>query len=743
MIQFLLNRNKKEMLKIGFIILSLIIILFSPQAVWMQNNIYNEWLTVFDRLWFRLPVTIIVSILFGLFYISFWVRFIHKRLGLAEEKIISKLAAAHIPFLFTGLMPFRFEFLYVDFFNSLIFSGAIISYLILLEYFFLIRITCLNFKKKLKSSWAVPLFFSLTLLFYAPLQIYLTNPMEFYFSIYQIIINTLIVYAIVYLILLQIFLIFPYNSKSYKVFTAIIFAVSLALWIQGNILGWKYGVLDGSSIEWGKKFAYGIIDSSIWLILIIISVLLLSHYDKLLKNASLFFILLQAVVYTLFIFQQIPKEAHIKEPSFRRYTVDETGKFDYSSETNVIILVVDEYQSDIFQEIIKEKTEYEDVFDGFTYFPNALAGFTFTELAVPSILLGKLYDNTIPIERFIEQTYMSNSILKSLKENGYEVDVYPQDKNTVYYDDKIISNIRKRGQIIEGIKELSYLYDVSLFYYMPHFIKPFIYNNSRWFLFAGLNNIVFKKYLPGRKATYAFNGYQILKDNNIRFITDFWSQAEVKYLKNGSKSKIPFKFYHINGIHVRLSLNEDFVIKDMIYSHKAYISTAKANMRIIRWFLEGLKQLGVYDNSLIFIMGDHGSGRSEEMYIRPVEDFSRLTNFTYNVYNFNYCKSRGIPLYLVKPISARGKLKTSHFPITVLDTPETIVSELGISADFPGIDVLKSTNSMKRVRYFRAYDYEKRAGDHFLGTITEYSVEGDSWDTSSWKKNRTFEPHNH
>ena len=44
-------------------------------------------------------------------------------------------------------------------------------------------------------------------------------------------------------------------------------------WLQGNILLWHYGVLDGKDIDWGALVRYGIIDSVFWAVVMAFAIL--------------------------------------------------------------------------------------------------------------------------------------------------------------------------------------------------------------------------------------------------------------------------------------------------------------------------------------------------------------------------------------------------------------------------------------------------------------------------------------
>jgi hypothetical protein len=52
--------------------------------------------------------------------------------------------------------------------------------------------------------------------------------------------------------------------------------------------------------------------------------------------------------------------------------------YQFSPEKNVLIIVLDGFQGDVFQEIIDESPQYRKRFDGFTYYRDALGGYPVT-----------------------------------------------------------------------------------------------------------------------------------------------------------------------------------------------------------------------------------------------------------------------------------------------------------------------------------------------------------------------------
>ena len=581
-------------------------------------------------------------------------------------------------------------------------------------------------------AFYVTLFFLLTLLVFGPSNIYLTNPMEFNFFYYELMLF-LIPIALVCIVVITIILsVLIKKAWIHQKVISSLFALSVLLWLQGNILVWNYGLLDGMPINWNAKMIYGIIDSPIWILLVIIAIMKSSFIYRIAKTASLAFILIQTIWISSLVFQQPVA------PSFKRYSADDTDKFRYSKAKNAIILVLDSFQLDVFHEIINEDGYYKDIFDGFTFFRNALGGYAWTLTSVPLILTGEYYDYALPFEQWKEDVYSSNSIPRVLKLNDYRVGVFRGDRS-MYLNEDIASNFRKRSV---GGADVLHIYDLSLFRYMPHFVKKNIYNGQRWFLrrifeqepFDKDKNTVSRE--PSITTKY-FSEKALRNLSNIRYINSMLLESSV------DSNQPTFKYYHLWGLHAPLKMNEELEYEPIMRVNRDnYKKSAKGLLEIVKLFLDRLTELGVYDNSLIFIVADHGAGnQGQELIIQEgmVTD-EEATEISSESQIFRKLRLSALPLVLVKKIESKGALKISDAPISLSDISATVFSELGIVVDGPGDSMFEIKESSTRGRRF-LFNGSTSNGRHAFTPMFEYMVFGYSWLDSSWRlTERVFLP---
>jgi phosphoglycerol transferase MdoB-like AlkP superfamily enzyme len=316
-------------------------------------------------------------------------------------------------------------------------------------------------------------------------------------------------------------------------------------------------------------------------------------------------------------------------------------------------------------------------------------------------MTGQFYENKIPMQDFIKEVYLGDSLPKILKENGYFVDLFAI-KNTVYYDEQVASNFSKRKSIFIDSKEFVRFLTADFFKISPHFLKKFVYEHLE------------------RQAE------KTATDQFFDFIDGIQNKSAAVALK-GYKGF--FNFYHLIGIHPPLTIDENLEIQEMDITRANLKKQGLAVLKAMEMFLDKLKELDVYNNSMIIIIADHGLGTdiNLDLYKSGIEDLNKIPMNE---------KGTALPLVLVKSFDSVGKLKISDGPVALIDVPITIFKALGISGNFVGKSILETSENDKRTRRFLYFDWEHeywKLEKRYLSPMKEYFVTGFSWLDSSWK----------
>ena len=430
-------------------------------------------------------------------------------------------------------------------------------------------------KESVQTNLCVALLISLTLFVFGSANLYFTNVTEFAFLFSKIWYYFL---ALALLLLVGIFIVLQKINDTYtKKIAALFFAIGLLLWIQGNIIVWNYGLLDGQAIPWEDYFWNGIVDVIVWIGILAISIL---KSDSLYKHIRILCILLIVVQVGGIM---ATAYAAPDEPSWKYQDSSEypKGLYQFSSDSNTIIIILDSYQSDIFQEIINEDEKYKDMFDGFTYYRNSVGGFSTTYPSVSLILSGVHYDNSVPIKDFIKDTSLNHSIPVLLKQNGFRTSI-SEYLSLIYVSHDVFDDISPvpyenvRFHQDTKLDDTRFLIDLTLFRHIPQPLKMIFFSD------------------PLVPYSGKMNPDLIMYE---RFNTEV----------TAGSPNATFKVIHLNGVHRPYTLDENLEFQELPSNRTGYNAAAKAALSITDALLTNMKQQGVYNNSLIIIVGDHGS----------------------------------------------------------------------------------------------------------------------------------------
>jgi hypothetical protein len=418
--------------------------------------------------------------------------------------------------------------------------------------------------------------------------------------------------------------------------------------------------LDGKDIDWSANAARGFIDGTIWAAIVLISLAVPAHISRIASRLSVMFLLIQAIAITS-VAVIAPDASYLHDEPIE----NESSVLEFSAERNVVILVLDSFQGDVFHGIINDDRHYEDMFDGFTYYRNSLSGFSHTPANVLLILTGQYYDNLVPFKSFLKAAFSPNSAPKVLKDNGYQVDLVCTSGfgiEKILHADRTIATsqvgIRNvLGQNVE-LKEAAFVFDLTLFRYLPHFLKKYIYNKQSW-VFSNIASGDFFGEFPA-------GPYR----DDIDFIRAIERQAQ----SNSEKPTL----------------------------------------------------LGIYEKTMILVLSDHGFGIEveEDQYGENGLAQSAIKDST---------KGRALSLFLVKPFNSAGALKISDAPVSLGDVAKTIVTELALEAEIPGVSVFDANTSDIRERRYLFHTWETGGWSWiYLPPMSEYLVSGRSWLDESW-----------
>ena len=572
--------------------------------------------------------------------------------------------------------------------------------------------------KSLPASLAIVLPVAVLL----PAQIYNSNAYDFNLAFTELFFHLLLAGLGFVVVLAVVLSLLP--GRWHCRFVALTIGLAIVMWVQGQLLVWNYGVLDGSVPDWDRFLHSTIVDSMAWLVILGLAL----AYNRLVYSQAI------VVALALITIQAVPVALDWRDepdiPNFHRFQFDEAHKFSFSQRENVIFLMLDAFQADIYHDILRGEPALAESFEGFTYFRNALAGYSKTYPSVALMMGGRWYANERPIQDFIKRSFERNSLPAVLRRAGWRVDLFPHVKRVVHVSPNIASNVRSSFDCATLRAEAGQLLDLGLFRASPHWLKPFWLNDYDWQFSRVLPALCESPEDSKRMSKSINSGAQRNESPHaaIRFIEDARSLARAELAVNS------FKFYHLMIPHAPFNLDENLSMTRLPRGAEGFRRHSRSTVELIERFLDVLKASGVYYDAMIVIVSDHGGGEYvNRVNLDGLPDHLVSDSSPDNSGVPGKHLASGLPLMLVKRPGEQGSLTISDAPVSLGDMAATIARAIGLEHDYPGRDIYELSEDEMRSRRYLFFEFDGWRSS-YLPEMVEYTVEGFSWDPANWRR---------
>lgn len=512
-------------------------------------------------------------------------------------------------------------------------------------------------KGRCAGAFVLALVSSFLLTIYAPLETYFTNKNEFWFDFFGIagaeLIGALLVFGVLFggLVLAR-----KIHEKLYRFFYLAGSICLLEVYVEGTFFVKGLPMLDGRRVDWSQYASRRIFTIIAFLVLTTAIGIALWRmtFPKLENILKIGFSLLGAMLLvTLLSLMLMNNGLERKE----RMVINKDGEYDYSTTQNLIVLIIDSVDGDMFDQVLAKHPEYRDSLQDFTYYSNMLSTYTQTAYSVGYLMTGGEWyeDQKEDYEEYINRGYASSPFLDKLEQQGFRIGMYimeflPQKCDRIFRFD----NVRKCEPFhVDFLNYWKVMAKVVGFRYAPFELKR-------------VCNVDTKDFISSRKDTQNADFYY---DNN----EDFYRDLQTKEISTTS-DKI-FKLLHIEGAHVPFKHDKDVnVIKDGTFE-----TSIEATFTIVNTWVEKLKEAGVYDNSALIVMADHGLSLTDDP------------------------KGRQHPVFFVKGMNEHAEtLRTSEAPVSFEDL-QTAFDRLLAGADGQSIFDWKEGDQRDRKCYYLSY----------------------------------------
>ena len=528
---------------------------------------------------------------------------------------------------------------------------------------------------------------AVTMILYIPSSIYLSNINEFvmpYGKVFPVLLK-----AALALIAAACVIGLMFNDFTCRLFSALLLALGLAVYVQTNFLNPALPAFNGLAIDWSRFSAATSKSNILWIGMFILIPLIAFLVKKFYNSAQKLICLLLSAVqvatlgYTAFT---------TKPDDHGGYYFVRNKEFELSKTSNTIVIVLDTFDAEWFDAVFLHNNEFNVHLKDFTFFENTIAGAAPTSMGLPYMLSGVEYQLGQTTKEYRQYALSHSTLLTDLKNAGVSNRIYTDHMDYLAGADmSAIENAYENTRVYNVKDELAFtkrILKMAAFFEAPMVAKK---NFGIW------EN-------PLKELITVSGGsgpaYEI---DDPQFYIDFQTEHF-----NPTYDNPVFTLYHLFGAHPPFHMNENAERIETATEAQDHINQMIGCMKICWAMLQQLKDIGLYDSSTIIITADHG-GLNYFQYPtllvkRPDETHDEIAINTAPVTFDN----------LYNTFAASLLPDTSNYGQTLYDVPEDlqiarkhVVSNANVTrATFPDVELFRKYSITEITFYGHARDID-------------------------------------
>lgn len=382
----------------------------------------------------------------------------------------------------------------------------------------------------------------------------------------------------------------------------------------------------------------------------------------------------------------------------------------FSPVENICVFLLDRLDVTYMTEVLETYPELYKQLSGFTLYQNNIAEFTGTFPSVTTILTQHYYREGLTFDEYWEEAWAQHTVIDTLKENGFITNLFIDILST--YGD--VKQIQGRTDNLKSVEIRIYMKGMldaagrlSLGRLSPYYLKNFFLGpidsafGNNFFRMNNDGSHVVQR--PGINVTSDLDFYEFILQN------DFSVDSEKKV----------FNFIHLNCSHADWDKavttgGYHFDAKSGIIKHGGnYIDSTRACFEILNSYFEQMRNIGVYDNSTIILLADHGA-------TNPYSEKKAVTTCL-------FIKPQGGHESLT--INTEAELSNQYFGASILEAAQLSLSDLSVSF----FDVIGGAPPPIRSFYSYSSWWGAREGAQMIKLNGIYEINGDASDFENWR----------
>ncbi|MCM1298076.1 MAG: hypothetical protein NC203_12300 [Firmicutes bacterium] len=401
---------------------------------------------------------------------------------------------------------------------------------------------------------------------YLPLDTFVNNIGEFNFAVQDFIF--LPVVKSLFFLFVAFYLGLILKAGAVHALSSLLLGLTVAAYAQYTFMNGNLGLVIG--LEEETDVTFGIINVAVWIILLILpfaaGIIFKKHRERIVAYAGSFITavqLLSAILITLFSQENVYGYRNSLMPDGR-------VQYDVAAGKNIVTFIFDAADNAYFKQLLEESPEVFEGLEDFTLYTNTCSKYCYTFASINQMLTGT------------EENVRGN-------DGKWAADAWQSDKAQGFYQ-----RLHQAGYTVNGFVDdstdwelMSGCCDNTDYNMEPAYI-------NRFRLGKDMEKLCFYRYAPvflkktANIANVNCNG-NVIYENRFRFYNDDY----------------------FGGLH--LTKREDwencFLIQHLFGTHPPCddtVAEAKNCLSIVKEYIRQLKELGLYENSVIIVTADHG-----------------------------------------------------------------------------------------------------------------------------------------
>ena len=420
---------------------------------------------------------------------------------------------------------------------------------------------------------------------------YISNEGEFWFQLQDVLPDVLLVFLGTAAVVFLIHFLLPDGRKgSLRLwFAAAVTAGTLCAFIQDHFLSGYLPALTGEEIDWSIYSSWNTVSLLLWGGIFLLFILLLVIRPRFMKGTVYVLLTLMLVSEVAVGAVDIATAKHENKRTGTYFT--QKGMYETSANGNVVVLVTDTFEATYMNEILEKYPEVKELLPDVTYYDNTSGISVFTYFSYPKILTGQDFPLGKTFVEGAAYAFETETLISDVYDRGWDIGYYTEFAPTPNVKDKIISygdeELHPNRQARIDITK--YLVKGALFRSMPQMLKPRFAVTTLDFEYAKFN-------LEGAEAPYITND-GVYREN----------LAENGLTKVDGKPR--FNVTELFGVHEPCTVNTELYSAaewNTLSLREQQLATGVAQLKILRTYLDKLKEAGTYDDTTVIMIADHG-----------------------------------------------------------------------------------------------------------------------------------------